>query len=132
MPGAWVALITLIGARFQLLGRQGVQVPGVTLFAFAGGDGEIGDLSRKTFSAGKTEFPYGAFINATISFILVAAALCFLVVLPVNKLHERFAPNHDVQAPKRECPQSSAPYPPRHADARLAPARCQPCPPRKR
>ncbi|MBT2530388.1 hypothetical protein J7E91_34845 [Streptomyces sp. ISL-99] len=36
-----LAFIALIGARFQLLGRQGAQVPVVALFAFAGGGGEI-------------------------------------------------------------------------------------------
>ncbi|MET9954363.1 aromatic acid exporter family protein [Streptomyces sp. NPDC006339] len=36
-----LAFIALIGARSQLLGRQGAQVPVVALFAFAGGGGEI-------------------------------------------------------------------------------------------
>ncbi|MER7521058.1 aromatic acid exporter family protein [Streptomyces sp. NPDC126499] len=36
-----LAFIALIGARFQLLGRQGAQVPVVALFAFAGGGGDI-------------------------------------------------------------------------------------------
>ncbi|MFJ8660317.1 aromatic acid exporter family protein [Streptomyces sp. NPDC093795] len=42
-----LTFIGLIGARLQLLGRQGAQVPVVALFAFAGGGGEIdyiGDL----------------------------------------------------------------------------------------
>ncbi|MFF5970056.1 aromatic acid exporter family protein [Streptomyces sp. NPDC012769] len=36
-----LAFIALIGARFQLLGRQGAQVPVVALFAFAGGGGDV-------------------------------------------------------------------------------------------
>ncbi|GAA3399223.1 hypothetical protein GCM10017752_66960 [Streptomyces roseoviridis] len=36
-----LAFVALIGARFQLLGRQGAQVPVVALFAFAGGGGDI-------------------------------------------------------------------------------------------
>ncbi|WP_079149330.1 large conductance mechanosensitive channel protein MscL [Streptomyces agglomeratus] len=73
--------------------------------------GATGDFSRKTFVIGETVFPYGNFINATISFLLIACALYFLVVLPVNKLHERFAPHHDVQADKRDCPACLNPVP---------------------
>ncbi|MEU0336641.1 large conductance mechanosensitive channel protein MscL [Streptomyces sp. NPDC006193] len=66
--------------------------------------GVTGDFSRKTFTAGRTTFPYGQFVNAAISFLLIASALYFLVVLPINRLHERFAPHSDVQAEQRDCP----------------------------
>ncbi|MFF9476594.1 large conductance mechanosensitive channel protein MscL [Streptomyces roseolus] len=82
--------------------------------------GVTGDMSRKSFSVGATEFPYGTFVNAAISFVLLASALYFLVVLPINKLHERLAPHHDVQAPKRDCPECLSPVP---AQAR----RCASC-----
>ncbi|MDX3114525.1 MscL family protein [Streptomyces scabiei] len=36
--------------------------------------GATGDMSRKTFTVGAIEFPYGAFVNATISFLLLASA----------------------------------------------------------
>jgi large conductance mechanosensitive channel len=36
-------------------------------------------------------FRYGAFINAVISFLLIAAALYFVVVMPLNKIAERRA-----------------------------------------
>ncbi|MFJ5878564.1 large conductance mechanosensitive channel protein MscL [Streptomyces sp. NPDC093088] len=83
-----------------------------------------GDTNRKTFTVGATQFPYGAFINAVISFVLLASALYFLVVLPINKLHERLAPHQDVQAPKRGCPEHLAPSRPGHAAARHAPLPC--------
>ncbi|MER7983880.1 large conductance mechanosensitive channel protein MscL [Streptomyces sp. NPDC095817] len=73
--------------------------------------GATGDMSHKAFTAGATKFPYGAFINAAISFLLLASALYFLVVLPINKLHDRFAPKNDVQAPKRDCPECLSPVP---------------------
>ncbi|MEU6366530.1 large conductance mechanosensitive channel protein MscL [Streptomyces sp. NPDC046931] len=82
--------------------------------------GATGDMSRKTFTVGAIKFPYGAFVNAAISFLLIAGALYFLVVLPINKLHERLAPHHDVQAPKRDCPECLSPVP---AQAR----RCASC-----
>ncbi|WP_432020930.1 large conductance mechanosensitive channel protein MscL [Streptomyces sp. 1222.5] len=73
--------------------------------------GATSDMSRKTFTVGATKFSYGAFVNATISFLLLASALYFLVVLPINKLHERLAPHQDVQAPKRDCPECLSPAP---------------------
>jgi len=66
--------------------------------------GSIGDYTKKTFSLGKTPFPYGQFLNATISFVLTAATLYFLVVLPVNKIAEELNPHHDLSHSKRPCP----------------------------
>ena len=34
-------------------------------------------------------FDYGAFVNATITFVLTAAAVYFIVVVPYNALRER-------------------------------------------
>jgi len=46
-------------------------------------------FSTFTFTIHKVEFPIDEFINAGISFILIAAAVYFLVVLPVNALVAR-------------------------------------------
>jgi len=46
-------------------------------------------FSTFTFTINKVEFPVDEFINAAISFILIAAAVYFLVVLPVNALVAR-------------------------------------------
>jgi large conductance mechanosensitive channel len=47
----------------------------------------------------------GAFINAVIAFIIIAAVVYFFVVLPVNSLLARFKPQ-EVEAPPttRDCP----------------------------
>ncbi|MFF3420824.1 large conductance mechanosensitive channel protein MscL [Streptomyces sp. NPDC002698] len=82
--------------------------------------GAAGDMSHKSFTVGAARFPYGSFINPAISFLLLATALYFLVVLPINKLHDRLAPHQDVQAPKRDCPECLSPVP---AEAR----RCASC-----
>jgi large conductance mechanosensitive channel len=47
------------------------------------------DYSSLNFHLHGTEFPVGDFINACISFILIAAAVYFFVVLPVNALVAR-------------------------------------------
>jgi large conductance mechanosensitive channel len=67
--------------------------------------GTVGDYSKKSFTVGKTIFPFGAFVNAVVSFLLIAAVIYFLVVLPVSKLHARFLPQKDLEIPKVDCPE---------------------------
>jgi large conductance mechanosensitive channel len=47
------------------------------------------DFSAISFTIGSTVFPVGDFINAAVSFLLIAAAVYFFVVLPVNTLVAR-------------------------------------------
>lgn len=47
------------------------------------------DFSYIGFTIRRTPFPVGDFINAAISFLLVAAAVYFFVVVPVNALVSR-------------------------------------------
>jgi large conductance mechanosensitive channel len=44
-----------------------------------------------TFKVRAVVFDWAAFVNAMITFVITAAALYFLVVLPMNKLAERRA-----------------------------------------
>ena len=62
------------------------------------------DLAKATFKGAGTTWPYGAFVAAVISFLLIAAAVYFIVVVPVNKLRDRFATEPDVTTPTRDCP----------------------------
>ncbi len=66
--------------------------------------GATGDYSKRAFHASGVTFPYGVFIDATISFVIVAAVIYFLVVLPMNRLQERIFPKATA-APMRECPE---------------------------
>ena len=63
------------------------------------------DFSAFTFEVNGSRFLYGDFINAVISFVLIAAAVYFFVVLPVNALTARM---HRGEAPPdpttRKCP----------------------------
>jgi large conductance mechanosensitive channel protein len=43
------------------------------------------DFSAIEFTVNGSKFPIGDFINALVSFILVAAAVYFFIVLPMNK-----------------------------------------------
>jgi large conductance mechanosensitive channel len=61
------------------------------------------DFSAFFFEFNGARFLYGDFLNATISFLLIAAAVYFFVVLPVNSLLSRI----QKQAPldKKKCPE---------------------------
>ncbi len=60
------------------------------------------DFSRLTFTIHHSQFFYGSFINAVISFLLIAIAIYYAVVLPMNKLAERRARGADPTT--KDCP----------------------------
>lgn len=62
------------------------------------------DFSALTFTIHKSKFLYGDLINAIITFLGVAGAVYFFVVLPLNKLAERRARG---QVPSDELPPPS-------------------------
>ena len=61
------------------------------------------DFSALTFTINKSQFFYGSFINAVISFVLIAAAIYFVVVAPMNAVAARRAKGEDPTT--RECPE---------------------------
>jgi large conductance mechanosensitive channel len=62
------------------------------------------DFSGLTFTINGSRFLYGEFIDAVITFLILAAIVYFLVVVPINKLQERrVKPAEDVST--RECPE---------------------------
>ncbi len=48
------------------------------------------DFSKLMFTIRGSQFLYGDFLNALISFLIVSATIYFFVVLPVNKMIKRF------------------------------------------
>jgi large conductance mechanosensitive channel len=64
------------------------------------------DFSYLGFTLRSTHFPVGDFVNAGVSFLLVAAAVYFFVVTPVNMLVARM---HKAPAPAepttKKCPE---------------------------
>jgi large conductance mechanosensitive channel len=64
------------------------------------------DFSAVNFTIRGTLFPIGDFINAAVSFLLIAASVYFFVVTPVNALLERTrkAPA-PVDPTTRKCPE---------------------------
>ena len=72
------------------------------IIAAIGGQPNFNDL---TFTINKSHFLYGAFIDSLISFIVIAAAVVFLVVKPVNALMARRKTEPPVDATTRACPE---------------------------
>jgi large conductance mechanosensitive channel len=64
------------------------------------------DFSAINFKIGETAFPVGDFINALVSFLLIAAAIYFFVVVPVNALLARMKKDEPAAAPTtKKCPE---------------------------
>lgn len=76
------------------------------------------DFSTLTFTVNTSKFFYGAFINAILAFVIIAAVIYFLVVLPVGKMLARNA--KEAAATERECPECLSQVP-------LAARRCMYC-----
>jgi large conductance mechanosensitive channel len=71
------------------------------LLAAIGGKPDFAGLS---FTVNKSHFLYGAFINALITFLVIAAVIFFLVVKPVNALMRRFKTEPPVDETIKQCP----------------------------
>ena len=76
------------------------------------------DFSSLTFTINSSKFLYGSFINAVVAFVLVAAAIFFFVVKPMNMIQAR---RGGVEAPStRPCPECTS-------EISLAARRCPFC-----
>jgi large conductance mechanosensitive channel len=62
------------------------------------------DFSELDVEISGSNIRYGLFLNAVIAFLLVAAALFFLVVRPVNALMARSKTQPEVDETVKECP----------------------------
>ena len=78
------------------------------------------DFSNLTFTLNESVFRYGHFFNAIIAFILVAAAVYFFVVKPINALISRSHKQPPADSTTRKCPECLSEIP---LDAR----RCRFC-----
>ena len=88
------------------------------------------DFSNLTFTINSSTFRYGAFLNAVIAFVSIAAAVFFFVVQPVNALMRRRKTQPDVESETRPCPECLSDIPVRARAARSAPRRSGPRRPR--
>ncbi|MFI9275456.1 large conductance mechanosensitive channel protein MscL [Kitasatospora sp. NPDC052896] len=67
--------------------------------------GIVGDVSQHAFTVAGTRFPYGAFLNALISFVLVSAVIYAVVVVPVSRLQARLERAKTSEPARTDCPE---------------------------
>lgn len=81
---------------------------------------KVPDFSHLSFFINGSQFMYGDFLNAVISFLLVAAAVFFFVVKPMNVLIARAKKEPPADPTTKECPECLSEIP-------LAASRCMYC-----
>ena len=111
-----LAVAVVIGAAFGAVITAFVSAfitPLVGVFT-----GATGKFSENVFTVGGTEFPYGTFVDALLSFVIIAAVVYFFVVKPVQRLMDRFKTEPEASAPVKECPECLSKIP--QAAARCA------------
>ncbi len=78
------------------------------------------DFSRLGFTLNKSHFPVGDFVNALITFLLDAAVIYYLIVVPLRMALERFEKPAEPVLAQKTCPECLSEIP---QDAR----RCKYC-----
>jgi large conductance mechanosensitive channel len=96
-----LAIAVVIGAAFGAVVTAFVADFLTPLIAAAGGQP---DFSTLTFTVNKSVFRYGVFINAVISFLIIAAVVYFVVLVPYIHLRDRMKPEPTVEVATKECP----------------------------
>jgi large conductance mechanosensitive channel len=96
-----LAVAVVIGAAFGAIVEAFVKAFITPLVGLV--TGSAGDFSTKTGSIGDTEFPYGQFIQALLSFVIIAAVVYFFVVKPVQQLMDRYKTEPEAEDPVVEC-----------------------------
>jgi large conductance mechanosensitive channel len=96
-----LAVAVVIGAAFTAIVNSLVADLMTPLIAAIFGKPDFSDLN---FMINGSVFRYGNFINALISFLIIAAVLFFLVVKPLNALMARMGRGERAETPSRDCP----------------------------
>ena len=96
-----MAIGIVIGVAFAAVVTALVADLITPLLAAIGGKPSFAGLS---FTVNKSHFLYGAFINALITFLVIAAVVFFLVVKPVNALMRRYKTEPPVDETIKQCP----------------------------
>jgi len=63
------------------------------------------DFSAFSFTVNDSKFLYGDFLNAAVSFVIIAAAVYYLVVLPINALISRAHREPPADPTTKKCPE---------------------------
>jgi large conductance mechanosensitive channel len=96
-----MAVGIVIGVAFAAVVAAFVAGLVTPLIAAIGGQPDFASLS---FTINGSRFAYGAFLNALISFVVIAAVVFFLVIKPVNALMRRYRTETPVDVTTHPCP----------------------------
>jgi large conductance mechanosensitive channel len=97
-----LAVAVVIGAAFKEIVDtmvKGLITPLIGIF------GGVPDFSALSFTINNSRFGVGEFINAVVAFVILAAVIYFVVVVPTNRMMARLAPKEPEPQKTRECPQ---------------------------
>ena len=95
-----LAVGVVIGAAFAAVVTSFVDNILTPIIAIPGS----ADFSELDIEVSGSSIRYGLFLNAVIAFLLIAAAVFFVVVRPVNALMARRKTQPEVDETVRECP----------------------------
>ena len=98
-----LAVAVVIGAAFGAVVTAFVEAFITPLVGVV--TGASGDFTKKTFEVSGVTFPYGLFVQALLTFVIIAAVVYFFVVKPINRLMERFKTEPEVASTTKECPE---------------------------
>ena len=97
-----LAVAVVIGAAFGAVVNALVKDFITPLIAAIGGKPDFGALY---FTVNNSKFLYGDFINALITFVIIAAVVYYLVVLPYTRFRGLFVKPATPEPETRECPE---------------------------
>lgn len=97
-----LAVAVVVGAAFGTVVSAFVKDILTPLIAAIGGKP---DFSSLYFTINNSRFLYGDFINSVVSFVIVAAVVYYLVVLPVNTLVSMSRKEPPADPMTRKCPE---------------------------
>jgi large conductance mechanosensitive channel len=103
-----LAVAVVIGTAFTAVVNAVVRDLITPLIAAVGGEPDFGDLA---FTINGSRFAYGDFLNAALTFVMVAAVVFFLVIKPVNVLMDALRTEPEVESPTRPCPECRSQIP---------------------
>jgi large conductance mechanosensitive channel len=95
-----LAVAVVIGTAFTAVVTAIVKDLITPLIAAIGGKPNFGSLA---FTVHHSRFLYGDFVNALVTFAIIAAVVYFLIVLPVARITDFVVRNKE--AMQRECPE---------------------------
>jgi len=111
-----LAVAVVIGAAFGTVIASFVADILTPLLGLLG----VPDFTTATAQVGDAEVRYGLFLNALLAFVLVAAAVYFFVVKPINALEARRQAGTEETPTTKTCPECASEIP-------MAARRCPMC-----